>query len=273
MHNFSVLMSIYNKEQPSFFDHALHSVYEQTYKSNEVVIVQDGKLNQELYQIIEKWRKKLPIKDVILEKNQGLGIALNAGLNSCTNDLIIRVDTDDINKPDRFEIQYTYMKNNPNITVCGCHIAEFDKDPSDIKGYRCVPIGDEINSTINKRNPINHMTSCFRKEHILSVGGYQHLTYMEDYYLWVRLYVKGFKLENLDKVLVLARTGKNMLKRRRGLIYFRSEIKMLIKLLKLNIENKYSTIIYFSIRAFIRLIPSSILSKIYSLLRKKQIRL
>ncbi|CDL84097.1 glycosyltransferase [Xenorhabdus szentirmaii] len=269
MYNFSVLMSVYNKEQPEFFDQALLSVYEQTYKSNEIVIVQDGKLTQELYNVIEEWREKLPIKDVILEKNQGLGEALNIGLNSCTNDLIMRVDTDDINKCDRFEVQYIYMNNNPQITVCGSHIAEFDENPSDIKGYRRVPLENEINSVINKRNPINHMTACFRKKQVLSVGGYQHLQYMEDYYLWVRLYSKGFKLENLDKVLVLARTGKNMLRRRRGIVYFKSEINMLTKLLKLDIGNKYSTIMYFSARAAIRLIPSLVLSKLYYFLRKK----
>ncbi|WP_289994195.1 glycosyltransferase [Photorhabdus laumondii] len=269
MYNFSVLMSVYHKEQPSFFDQALHSVYEQTYQSNEIIIVQDGKLTKELYEIIEKWRSKLPIKDVILEQNQGLGIALNKGLHACSNSLVMRVDTDDINKPDRFAVQYTYMQDNPNVTVCGCHIAEFDKNPANIKVYRRVPIGNKIDSIINRRNPINHMTSCFRRDHILDVGGYQHLTYMEDYYLWVRLYARGFKLENLDKVLVLARTGNNMLKRRKGIVYFKSEMNMLQKLLSLNIGNKFSTIGYFSLRACIRLIPSPLLSKIYSLLRSR----
>lgn len=56
------------------------------------------------------------------------------------------------------------------------------------------------------------MTVCFRKKHILAVGGYQDFKFMEDYYLWIRLYAQGYKLENINEILVDARTGIKMIK-------------------------------------------------------------
>ncbi|HGJ5863189.1 glycosyltransferase [Arsenophonus nasoniae] len=268
LYNFSVLISVYSKENPLFFDLALDSIYRQTFLPNEIIVVQDGKLTQQLYDIINKWKTLLPIKDVILQENQGLGIALNRGLNACTNDLVMRVDSDDINHTDRFEKQYNYMNKNLDITMCGSHIAEFDNEPTNIIGFRFVPIGKEISSVINKRNPFNHMTVCFRKKHILAVGGYQDLKFMEDYYLWIRLYAQGYKLENINEILVDARTGIKMIKRRKGILYLKSEIIMLKYLLKFKIGKNFSTISIFTLRAIFRLMPSYLLSKFYMILRK-----
>ena len=265
--NFSVLMSLYKNEQAYFFEQCMASICKQSIQSKNIVIVHDGPLTQELYSVLDKWKLLLPITEVILQKNVGLGEALNAGLTHCKYDLVARVDTDDINIPTRFEQQYQYMIEHGDVALCGSHIDEFDTDPLITTSQRRVPINTDLNNSIFKRNPINHMTVMFRKSAVLDAGGYQHLRFMEDYFLWVRMFVKGYKLVNLDTVLVKARTGNGMLERRKGLDYYRSELTFMNKVLKMDVKNKPKIMATFLIRSHIRLLPQSALKKIYQLVR------
>ena len=78
--NFSVLLSIYYKEQPAYLRLALDSVFLQTIKADEVVLVEDGRLTPELDAVIEEYQKQYPeLKVVKFEQNRGLGFALNRG--------------------------------------------------------------------------------------------------------------------------------------------------------------------------------------------------
>lgn len=265
--HFSVLMSIYKNEQAEFFEQCMDSIYKQSIQSENIIIVHDGPLTEELYRVLDKWKLLLPITEVVLRENVGLGEALNIGLAYCKYDLVARVDTDDINILTRFEQQYKYMTEHKNIALCGSHIDEFDIDPLITISQRKVPINTDLNTSIFKRNPINHMTVMFRKGVVLDAGGYQHLRFMEDYFLWVRMYVKGYKLVNLDTVLVKARTGNGMLERRKGIDYYRSELTFMNKVLKMDVKNKPKIMATFLIRSHIRLLPQSALKKIYQLVR------
>lgn len=95
---FSVLMSIYKKEEPKYFVEALESVLNQTVMPNEIVIIEDGILTKELQDVIIKYKEKYPdiIKNYHLKENKGLGLALNYGVTKCKHNLIARMDTDDI---------------------------------------------------------------------------------------------------------------------------------------------------------------------------------
>ena len=70
------------------------------------------------------------------------------------------------------------------------------------------------------RNPLNHMTVMFKKEDILSVGGYKPLKGLEDYFLWSRLLAQGFRMANCSQILVHARLGRDFSARRGGFSYF-----------------------------------------------------
>src|SRR5690554_1680010 len=118
--NFSVLMSIYAKENPEFLDLSLNSIYEgQSLKPTEIILIKDGPLTSELDQVIASYQEKLPavLKVFPLEKNVGLGKALNYGLEKCTYELVARMDTDDIALSNRFELQVKFMEQNPDIDV------------------------------------------------------------------------------------------------------------------------------------------------------------
>ncbi|MGF1708926.1 glycosyltransferase [Enterovibrio baiacu] len=256
-------MSLYKKEDEKFLSLAMESIYHQTTKPKEVVLVHDGGLNESLYRVLDSWREKLNIVDVKLETNQGLGRALNIGLQHCSCDYVARFDTDDINHPTRFEKQLDFLKSNPDVSLCGGHIAEFNFTPEAVSGHRTVKIGGSSVMRINRQNPFNHMTVMFKKQCVLDVGGYQHLHFMEDYYLWLRLHAANKKLINIDEVLVYARVGNGMLERRRGAKYAKSEFQILSKIFKLGVCRKPSTIAFFSVRAGLRLLPESLLTKVY----------
>ena len=98
LNKFSVLMSIYFKENPVFFDQAMLSITDrQSLKPNEIILVLDGDLTQELSAMVDKWNDKISaLKVVPLDRNVGLGDALKIGLDNCSNDLVARMDTDDI---------------------------------------------------------------------------------------------------------------------------------------------------------------------------------
>src|SRR3954470_6980030 len=124
--DFSVLMSVYFKEKPEFIKASIDSMLSQTLKPTEIVIVFDGKLTDELYSLLDEYKNAEPqlFKYVQLEKNMGLGKALEIGITKCSYDLIARMDSDDICHPERFEKQINFMENNPDVKVLGSWIAE-----------------------------------------------------------------------------------------------------------------------------------------------------
>ena len=128
-YNFSVLLSVYYKEKPEFLEKSIESIYfNQTLKPDEIVLVEDGPLTKELYSSIKKLKNKIGInilKVVSLEKNMGLGNALRIGIKRCSNELIARMDTDDISYSNRFEKQVNFFKENPDTDVLGTFMTEF----------------------------------------------------------------------------------------------------------------------------------------------------
>lgn len=267
---FSVLISVYNKESPKYFEEALKSIWDfQTLKPSQIVIVKDGPLNLELNLTIEKFSENAPVKLIEFEHNMGLGIALAEGLKRCDNDLIARMDSDDIASPNRFEKQINYLKSNPDISLLSSHIAEFINDPSMTTSIRKVPIANsDILKFAKKRNPMNHMVVMYKKSAVLDAGNYQPFPGYEDYYLWVRMLLKGYSAANLNDNLVYARIGNNMIARRQGIKFFNEEIRLQKEFLRLHFINVFDFIQNILFRALPRLMPIFILKIIYRFLRK-----
>ena len=263
---FSLLMSIYEKENPNFFNSCMNSVIKQTYPPSEIVLVKDGPLNNELENIISKWKKRFgnKFKIIPLEKNVGLGKALQLGLLNSKYDIVARMDTDDICREDRFEKQINFLDNNPNIDIVGCWAAEFENNINNIISIRKVPILDiEIKKYARFRNPFNHPSVVFRKHAILTCGGYQSFPFLEDYYLWIRMLLKGKKFANLPEPLLLFRLDKYTFDRRGGLKYFFNEIKLQKFFLKVNFINLPIFIYNIFLRGIVRLFPNKIRKYFY----------
>lgn len=213
----SVLVSVYKKEQPKYFQEALDSIINQTRKPDEIVIIKDGELTNELEDIIDYAKNRFSnIITYQFKENVQLGRALAKGLELCKNELVARMDTDDIACLNRFEIQYQYMMTHPEAAVCGGWMEEFNDEGTFLKVKKVPVEKKEILQYARYRNPLNHMTVMFRKSKILEAGNYQHFPYMEDYYLWSRVLARGGELHNLPEVLVKARVSDNVYDRRGG---------------------------------------------------------
>jgi len=255
--DFTVLLSIYNKDNPKYLSLALNSIWdEQTVKPNEIVIVKDGILSSDLNEIIDNFAQNAPVKFVSLKKNSGLGIALNIGLNLCSNDLIARMDADDISKPNRFEEQLAVFNKYPDLDVVGAAVDEFITSPSNIVSTRRLPTtNDEILNFARKKNPINHPVVVFKKKAVLAAGGYKAFPLFEDYYLWGRMLVNGAKFYNCSESLLFFRFSENTFIRRGGWKYSINEMKLEIAFLKLGLIRWYDLLVYMPIKFFIRNSP------------------
>ena len=269
--NFSVLLSLYIKEKPQFLKDCLESLKNQTLPANEIVVVYDGAITPELEGMVMQYMDALPIKIVRLPENVGLGKALNEGLKHCSYDWVFRMDTDDICLPERFEKQIKFIQRHPDIVLCSGYIAEFSENKENITGYRKVPIGsDYIRRYALSKNPFNHMTVAFRKDVIEAVGGYQHHLFLEDYNLWLRVIAKGYEVGNIAEVLLLARAGDSMVARRRGKEYIKGEWQLFKLKKELKLQNAFSGLFIFLLRAVPRMLPTKILKTIYFFLRTKK---
>lgn len=269
MLDFTVLMSIYHKENFEWFERALISIWdEQTLKPTQIVLVQDGPLTEELSAVLTGWKEKLGdiLTLVPLEKNVGLAAALNEGLKHCQCELVARMDTDDIAVPERFERQLAFMQNNPEVAVSSGLIEEWSQDFSYKVSERCLPLHhQEIIKLAKKRSPISHPAVIFRKSAVLSAGGYPDI-YPEDYPLWGAMLSQGYIFANLSDLLLKMRVG-NALTERRGLQFLKGEIKIYRYFLDIGFINRFEYLTNCILRGAVRLSPVWLKKILYKYLR------
>lgn len=211
---YSVLMSLYKKENPEYLRLAIDSMLNQTVAPDEIVLVEDGPLTAELYAVLDEYPMLHRIKN---ETNLGLGLALNVGLKECRNELVARMDTDDCSKPDRCEKQLERFLEKPYLAIVGSHIDEFIGDTSNVISQRIVPTtSEEIYKFAKKRSAFNHPVVMYSKTAVLENNGYADLKRNQDVDLFGRMQFKGYKAENIDEALLWFRSSDELAKRRKS---------------------------------------------------------
>lgn len=223
---FSVSICVYGGDNPEHFDLAMESIFNQTLPPDEVVLVVDGPIGEKIENVIEKYKRQYEtLKIVRSEKNLGHGNARRLGFENCSFSLIALMDADDICVSDRFEKQIEAFKKDEKLSIVGGQIKEFIGTPDNIVGMREVPIKDaDIKVYMKKRCPMNQVTVMFRKEAVEEAGGYIDWFCEEDYYLWIRMYLKKAYFANVTETIVYVRVGDEMYQRRGGWRYFKSEV-------------------------------------------------
>ena len=162
--NYSVLMSVYIKEKPEYLKEAITSILNQTVKTNDFVIVCDGPLTEGLNKVIADFVTTYSglFNVYRLEHNMGLAKALNNGILQCKNEIIVRMDSDDVSMPDRVEKQMKAMKEK-NADIVGSNIIEFVGDISNTGNMRVVPENnEEIIMFAKNRSPFNHPSVMYK---------------------------------------------------------------------------------------------------------------
>lgn len=272
-YKFSVLICVYGGDNALHFDQAMNSVFEQTLQPDEVVLVVDGPIHAGLTSVVDKYSElHEQLKVIQLEKNQGHGNARRIGIESCSYDFIAIMDADDISVPNRFEKQINIFKINSQVSIVGGQIYEFTDNTNNIIGIRNVPEKDaDIKEYMKKRCPMNQVTVMFKKEHIISVGGYIDWYCEEDYYLWIRMAVAKMQFYNLSENLVFVRVGKEMYQRRGGVKYFKSEAKLQHYMLAKKLISPLRYLINVTERLIIQvLMPNRLRSWIFKKFARKQ---
>lgn len=270
--NYSVLMSVYFKEKPDFLRQSMESILNQTVKTDDFVLVCDGPLNEGLDAVINEMQ--INFGDVLnvvrLEKNGGLGNALNEGMKHCKNKLVARMDSDDISYPDRCEKQLALFNSKPEVSICSGIVEEFSERPEIVDAKRVPPEHhQEILEFAKSRNPFNHPCVMYKRAAVEAVGSYQDFYLLEDYYLWIRMLLAGYEGYNIQEPLLHMRAGSDMYKRRGGVNYVFSQIKLL-KFMK---YNRFISSIHFIfsciLRIFISLLPDFIRKIFFKIVLRK----
>jgi glycosyltransferase involved in cell wall biosynthesis len=223
-HNISILVASYNTK-PEFIYECLDSITNQIgHFSIELVWIDDGsteKNSQLLDNALYYFRfhnKFLKIKSYKLSKNKGLSYALNYGVKQCTNEIIFRMDADDIMKDTRIITQLDFMVNNPDCVLCGTDILPFSsKNGIKQQVDRISDHPERLTWEEYKKTKhfwiLNHPTLCFRKSAVLEVGNYKRNTRLpfEDLHLELRILKRYGQVYNIKEVLLLYRIHNDQL--------------------------------------------------------------
>ena len=232
--SFSVIMSIYKSDVPELVRMALDSLLQQTLLPSEIVIVGDGPVPAALELEVESLKLRvesemLPIEVTYLpqEQNRGLGEAMRIAVENAKHDYVARMDSDDICLPDRFEKQMKCFEEDPELSLVGGMITEFDGEPENIIAKRVLPLDDVgIKKMMRGRCAVNHVTVIFKKADLLRSGNYQPYWLQEDQYLWARMMEHGCKFRNIPDVVVNVRSGKDQIARRSGWRFYKSVVRV-----------------------------------------------
>lgn len=238
---YSILMSVYKKEKVEYLIPSIESMLAQTAPAEQFVIVKDGPLTKELDAVIDGYAEKHPelFTIVPLAENVGLGRALDYGMAQCRNELVARMDSDDISLPERCEKQLQYFRKEPALSIVGSNISEFADDPSVISTVRAVPeTHNDIVRFARRRSPFNHPSVMYRKSDVLRCGGYKGAKRKEDLYLFLAMVNNHCYCANIPESLLLYRANENNLKRRKTWINCKESIQAFFK----NYQEGHSTL-------------------------------
>lgn len=270
--NYSVLMSVYYKENPEWFRESIESMLNQTIRTNDFVIVKDGKLTKELDEVIAEYCEKYPdiFNIVELEKNMGLGPALATGILKCKNELVARMDSDDYSVPERCEKQLKKFEENGKLDIVGSCIAEFIDKIDNVRAYRILPKdNEEIIRYARRRNPFGHPSVMVKKSKILEAGNYRSYYLVEDYDMWIRMLEKGCICYNFEDILVYMRISEDFYKRRGGIKYLKSMLRFKKEQYKKGFFGTKDYIISSGAHIFMCIIPNRCRNILYKKILRK----
>lgn len=269
---FSVLLSTYAGDSARHLNDAIQSIYTlQTVRPDQIVLVLDGPVSQEMDLIINKWA--IALNNVLLvirlPENVGLAGALNVGLSSCRNEIVARMDSDDLSVPRRFELQLKFMLRNPQVDIASGAVVEYDHRMFSILSSRQLPLEhEELVRFAKLRSPLNHPAVIFRKSAIETLGGYPNFRKAQDYALWTKAIVGGYRLGNVPEALVHMRAGEELFNRR-GWSYLLNELKLLKFQRKIGFLSNSEFLLSLFVRGVLRLAPNNFKKAVYMFSRRK----
>jgi len=219
----SILISSFNTKH-FFIVECLESIKNQNgHFGMELVWINDGsdKLSSKLLEMeLNKFKSHTRFTDlkyIKMDENKGLSYCLNKGIDLCSHEIIIRMDSDDIMMPNRIKTQLKFMKETPDSVMCGSNVQMFtNKDNTKeivLLGktdHKLKITWDEYKDT-KSHWIMNHPTLCYTKSAVKSVGNYTIDMVSEDLDLQLRVLKKYGVLYNIKEILVHYRIHKDQI--------------------------------------------------------------
>lgn len=269
---YSVLMSVYEKEDERYLSESLGSIAAQIAPPAEIVLVEDGHLTDDLYGAIDDFDSAHEglLNIVKLDRNQGLGRALSCGLTHCKYEIVVRMDSDDYSFPNRVQNQLTAIKAE-HLDIVGSQVVEFIDDLDNIVAESSLPVSEnEIIKYSRKRNPFRHPSVVFRKSKVLEAGNYNpDFLFFEDWELFNRMLTIGCRAKNINEPLVAMRVSRDYYKRRGGLRYCKYIWKFKVAQLRSGYFTPADFVITTIPHVIVSILPNSLRSLVYDRLLRK----
>lgn len=271
----SVLMSTYSGETGSNLNESLASMLDQTLLPDQIVLVVDGPVSSDQERVIEHFvsltraHSNGVVFDLVRRSSRGgLAIAMNDGLERCTGQYVMRMDSDDVAVRERLSLQIAYATGRPDIDVVSSWSEEFFEDgaASQLKVSPCDH--EHVVRALRWRNVLVHPTVLIRASTLRRVGAYRaEFGKLEDYDLFVRLVMASAKFHVIPKALVRVRSSILQRGRRGGWSYVIGEIKFRIWCLRSGFMSLREFIVVTCLYIGFRLVSATARRRLYSLAR------
>lgn len=265
-----MIMAVCSSDSVLYLRTALQSLYSQSERNFEIILVSDGYLSPEQMTLIQSYEalKVLPkLKFFQLSQKSGPAQCWNKGIEHASGNYIVRMDPDDIARPTFVEQQVGFLRDNLDVDICGSFIEEFNNTPGDLKRFRKVPLSHkDIVSHMRFKNTMNHVTVCFRRDKIADKR-YEQIDGFVDYLFWLKLRHAGLRFQNRPEVTVDVRVGHGFLLRRGGASYAAKELKFANYCMHKNYFGRGEWFSYVVLKIPFRLLPRTLLNMVYKLIR------
>lgn len=265
----TVLLPVWANDRADWLQESVDSVRQQVLQPSRTLIVVDGPVTADLHDAISTITQDPHVSALWLPVNVGLAEALNAGLAECDTTYVARLDADDQWKPNHLHLVMREFVRSPGSTLIGAQFESRTADMTESLGIRKVPqSAHDIRRFSRYRTPINHPTIVFRRGDVQLVGGYPtDVGRFEDWGLACRILAHGMTIRNISEVTLLVRTGDAVIARRSGLRYMREEMRAIARFAALGYISRKNAAVAVAMRAPLRLLPPSLMRRIYELLR------
>tara|TARA_Y100000588_G_C14205096_1_gene904309 strand:- start:541 stop:1356 length:816 start_codon:yes stop_codon:yes gene_type:complete len=188
---------------------SIDSILNQSFLPSTIHLIQDGPVNDEISELINKYEKDHPkiIKILILPK-LGLPCALNESIKLCNTKYYARMDADDIAFKNRLKEQINFLEKNEDVQILGSWAIEFESNPQTEIGFINKRPNDKvkINEYFHYMNPLIHSTVIFRIDVFNEIGLYNPMFFTDqDLELWGRALKKRIIISNIQSPLLYLR--------------------------------------------------------------------
>lgn len=221
----TVIMATYQGDDFNHLTEAIDSILNQTYRNFELLIIVDGPLDEDratYLSLVSELDYVNIYRNLI---NKGPAYSRNVGINAARGSYIAIMDADDISSPNRLLHQLEYITQH-ELDLISSYLVVVDEQGTTI-GIRNVPID---HSAVKRLAPFRcplHNPSAFGKSFVFKKLQYNpSLRVSEDYDLWIRALIDGYKLGNTNNPCVLYRQSHDAVSKRIGLKYAISDLKV-----------------------------------------------